>query len=73
VLERDAPLEAPRRRGRPRRVVEEQAEPAEAMEADRLPPSLITPANDADGEEAAPKPRRCRARGPAAEAPTAAE
>jgi hypothetical protein len=73
VLERDAPLEAPRRRGRPRRVVEEQAEPVEALDAERLPPSLITPANDADGEEAAPKPRRRRTRGPAAEVPSAAE
>ena len=69
VIAADAPLEAPRRRGRPRR--EDAAPAAEtAIAADRLPPSLgISAANDGDEEV---KPRR-RTRRPAAEAPSAAE
>jgi len=85
VLEADAPL-APRRRGRPRRAPVQDgardgvqdgddgagAMPA-ALDADRLPPSLMTAANDAGAAEDAPKPRRRRARPAAAETPDAAE
>ena len=58
----DAQPEAPRRRGRPRKVREE--EPAETFGADRLPPAIGAPVSDAGGEAAedAPKPRRRRAR-----------
>lgn len=78
VLNADRPLEAPvaRRRGRPRR--EEASVPvlvadADALEADRLPPSLAASLTlAANDEEPAAKPRRRRAR-PVDEAPTAAE
>ena len=79
ILEADVPLAA-RRRGRPRRDASEAKveQPADvegagdspSLDADRLPPSLMMPANDADGD--APKPRRRRVRSPAAE-PDAAE
>lgn len=62
----DAQAEAPRRRGRPRKVRDEQPIDAPvAFEADRLPPAIGAPASDAaeagDAEEA-PKPRRRRVR-----------
>ncbi|MES1974148.1 MAG: DUF4167 domain-containing protein [Pseudomonadota bacterium] len=53
----EAPAERPRR-GRPRRVVQE--EPAELFEADRLPPSLSISAVVADEPEEKPKRRRGR-------------
>jgi len=72
VLEADAPLAAPpRRRGRPRRDAGEVADAAPSLDAERLPPSLMVPANDAgDGDGEAPKPRR-RGRPPRAAAPVA--
>ena len=70
-----SPVE-PRRRGRPRRVVQEAAPVADAAEApaaldaDRLPPSLsIAPSvpTEPAGEEEAPRPRRRRVRAAAAD------
>lgn len=60
--------EQPRRRGRPRREVEDQ-QPA-PFEADRLPPSLSVSALSDNAEE---KPRRRRGRPPASETPPASE
>jgi hypothetical protein len=78
VLVADAPLAdpAPRRRGRPRRDAAVAVEAADAGEAeapgldvDRLPPALgISAANDADGDDEAPKPRRRRIRAAAPDA-----
>ncbi|KQR83415.1 DUF4167 domain-containing protein [Sphingomonas sp. Leaf343] len=76
VLEADAPLVAPRRRGRPRRDASIEAAPesrteGNGVDADRLPPSLgisAAPANEADGDE--PRPRRRRARAVVADAAT---
>jgi hypothetical protein len=81
--EPDLPLPAPqddappasRRRGRPRKDTEQPAaqpaasQPA-AIEADRLPPALGAPANDADAPAEEPKPRRRRTRS-TVEAPAA--
>ncbi|USU11247.1 DUF4167 domain-containing protein [Sphingomonadaceae bacterium OTU29THOMA1] len=83
VLEADAPVLAPKRRGRPRRDAQIDAAPlavenaatdisaaeSNGVDADRLPPSLnIAAAND--GGDEAPKPRRRRTvRTPVEEAP----
>ena len=73
VIEADAPLAAPRRRGRPRRdeATMSSGDAREAsLPADLLPPSLgIAAANDADPDDQ-PKPRR-RTRRPATEVPAA--
>lgn len=76
----EQPVEAPRRRGRPRR--EPVAEAPVAFDSAILPPSLnisavtptnidSAPANDATGDELEEKPRRRRGRPPASETSTA--
>jgi len=80
----EAPAAEPRRRGRPRRVVPVDAEPAPTFDAGLLPPSLtasIAPSEPApvqdvapavEGDEPAEKPRRRRGRPPASTEPVQA-
>lgn len=58
----DAQGDAPRRRGRPRKVRDEQpADAPVALDAERLPPAIGAPVADDMGDDA-PKPRRRRTR-----------
>jgi len=74
VLEADAPLSAPaRRRGRPRRDAAPGDDASPVLDADRLPPALMNPANDAAPDDLPKLRRRGRPPRVTPETPSAVE